>query len=117
MENGRIAEMGRVEEIFSEPKSPAARKLVYPDEDKRLNYIGDRCVRVVFDGSSSNEPVFSNMVLECGATVNIWFADLKDIRGKAFGHMIVELPEDDIQAEKIVSYLLSKNIKVEDASK
>ena len=117
MEDGRIAEKGKVEEIFSEPKSQAARKLVYPDEDKRVKYIGERCIRVVFDGSSSNEPVFSNMIRECGATVNIWFADLKDIQGKALGHMIVELPDDELQAEKIIGYLRSHNIKVEDASK
>ncbi|MCL2401489.1 MAG: ATP-binding cassette domain-containing protein [Oscillospiraceae bacterium] len=116
MEHGRIAEMGRVEDIFSEPKSSAARKLVYPDEGKRNNYIGERCIRVVFDGSSSNAPVFSNMVRECNATVNIWFADLKDIQGKAFGHMIVELPDDALQAEKITNYLRANNIKVEDAS-
>ena len=114
LEDGRIAENGSVEEIFSRPRSSAARKLVYPDEGKRGKYIGERCVRIVFDGSSSYEPVFSNMILDCKVTVNIMFADMKDIEGRALGHMIVQLPEDELQAEKAIGYLRSKGINVEE---
>ena len=114
LEDGRVAEAGSVEEIFTQPKSAAARKLVYPDEGKRGIYIGERCIRIVFDGSSSYEPVFSNMILDCKAPVNIMFADMKDIEGKALGHMIVQLPEDELQAEKVVGYLRSKGIGVEE---
>ena len=114
LEDGRIAESGSVEEIFTHPKSAAARKLVYPDEGKQGRYIGERCIRIVFDGSSSYEPVFSNMILDCKVTVNIMFADMKDIEGKALGHMIVQLPEDKLQAEKAIGYLRSKGINVEE---
>jgi len=114
LEDGHIAEAGSVEEIFSRPRSAAARRLVYPDEGKGGRYIGERCVRIVFDGSSSYEPVFSNMILDCKATVNIMFADMKDIEGKALGHMIVQLPEDVLQAEKVIGYLRSKGICVEE---
>jgi len=116
LEDGRIAEAGSVEEIFTHPKSTAARKLVYPEEGKNGKYIGERCVRIVFDGSSSYEPVFSNMILDCKVTVNIMFADMKDIEGKALGHMIVQLPEDRLQAEKAIAYLRAKDIVVEEAS-
>ena len=114
LEDGRITETGSVEEIFTHPKSLAARKLVYPDEGKSGRYIGKRCIRIVFDGSSSYEPVFSNMILDCKATVNIMFADMKDIEGKALGHMIVQLPDDALQAEKVIGYLRSKGIGVEE---
>ena len=114
LEDGRIAESGSVEEIFTHPQSAAARKLVYPDEGVRGKYIGERCVRIVFDGSSSYEPVFSNMILDCNVIVNIMFADMKDIEGKALGHMIVQLPDDELQAEKAIGYLRSKGIPVEE---
>jgi len=114
LDDGRIAEAGSVEEIFTRPQSSAARKLVYPDEGTQGKYIGDRCVRIVFDGSSSYEPVFSNMILDCKVAVNIMFADMKDIEGKALGHMIVQLPEDKIQAEKAIEYLRSRDIDVEE---
>jgi len=115
LDDGRIAEAGSVEAIFTRPQSAAARKLVYPDEGRQGKYIGERCVRIVFDGSSSYEPVFSNMILDCKVAVNIMFADMKDIEGKALGHMIVQLPEDKIQAEKAIEYLKVRGIGVEEA--
>jgi len=115
LDDGRIAEAGSVEEIFTRPQSAAARKLVYPNEEKKGKYIGERCVRIVFDGSSSYEPVFSNMILDCKVAVNIMFADMRDIEGKALGHMIVQLPEDKIQAEKAIEYLKARGIRVEEA--
>jgi len=116
LEDGHIAESGSVEQIFTHPKSAAARKLVYPDEGRRNHYVGERCVRIVFDGSSSYEPVFSNMILDCNVIVNIMFADMKDIEGKALGHMIIQLPEDELQAEKAIGYLRAKGIPVEEVS-
>jgi D-methionine transport system ATP-binding protein len=117
LEDGNIAEAGSVEEIFTQPKSAAARRLVYPDEGKQGKYIGERCARIIFDGSSSYEPVFSNMILDCKATVNIMFADMRDIEGKALGHMIVQLPEDDLQAEKVLGYLRARGIAAEEVAK
>ncbi|MCL2391283.1 MAG: ATP-binding cassette domain-containing protein [Oscillospiraceae bacterium] len=116
LEDGHIAESGSVEQIFTHPKSAAARKLVYPDEGMRNRYVGERCIRIVFDGSSSYEPVFSNMILDCNVIVNIMFADMKDIEGKALGHMIVQLPKDELQAEKAIAYLRAKGIPVEEAN-
>ena len=42
------------------------------------------------------------------------FADTKDIDGKAYGHMILQLPEDKIQGDKAIYYLRSKNLVVEE---
>jgi D-methionine transport system ATP-binding protein len=44
------------------------------------------------------------------------FADMKDIEGKALGHMIVQLPEDELQAEKVIGYLRSNGISVNEVS-
>lgn len=67
-------------------------------------------MRIVFDGMSSFEPVISNMTLECRTPVNILFADTKNIDGKAFGHMILQLPEDAAAVERIKAYLESRGI-------
>ena len=45
------------------------------------------------------------MVLACGEPVNIWFADTRDIEGKAYGHMLVQLPENEVTAGRMLSYL------------
>jgi len=116
LENGAMAEAGAVDEIFSHPKSAAARRLVYPDADSGERFIGERCVRIVFDGSSSYEPLFSNMILDCKAPVNIMFADMKDIDGRALGQMIVQLPEENMQAEKVIGYLSARGLIVEEVT-
>jgi len=55
--------------VFSNPKTDAAKKLVYHNNSAVLEMKGKRCIRIVFDGKSSYEPVIANMVLECKAQV------------------------------------------------
>ena len=89
---GELAEYGTVEEVFSNPKSAAARKLVFMGNQQAKEMHGRRCIRVVFGATSSFEPVIANMILECKAPVNILMADTKDIGGIAHGQMILQLP-------------------------
>jgi len=114
VDNGSLAEQGAVEEVFSNPKSEAAKKLVYHNNTPVLEMKGKRCIRIVFDGKSSYEPVVANMVLECKAQVNILFAETRDIKGNAFGEMVLQLPEDNLLADKIIYYLKNKNVVVEE---
>lgn len=114
IDKGRLAENGTVEEVFSNPKTEAAKRLVYHSNTAVKEMTGKRCIRIVFDGKSSFEPVIANMVLECRAQVNILFADTKDIKGQAFGQMVLQLPEDELQADKIINYLRNKNVNVEE---
>ena len=54
------------------------------------------------------------MVLECKAPVNIMFADTKNMDGKAYGQMILQLPEIEETAEKMIKYLRETNMGVEE---
>ena len=77
--HGRIAETGSVEEVFFHPQTEEARQLVIPEALQDMPH--SRLYRIIFNGRSSFEPVISNLVLECGAPVNIMFADTRDIGG------------------------------------
>ncbi|MBP1926983.1 D-methionine transport system ATP-binding protein [Sedimentibacter acidaminivorans] len=114
VDNGSLVEHGAVEEVFSHPKTDAAKKLVYHNNSSVAEMNSKRCIRIVFDGKSSYEPVIANMVLECKAQVNILFADTRDINGKAFGQMVLQLPEDNLLADKIIYYLKDKKVVVEE---
>lgn len=116
IDNRRIAEIGYVQDIFTKPTSDAARKLVYPDGKRVDHFVGTRCCRIVFDGSSSFEPVIANMVLEFRKTVNIIFADTKNIDGKAFGQIVLQLPDDKMVGEKMMAYLRNKGLTVEEVN-
>ena len=110
----RIAEVGPVEQVFTRPQSAMARQLIYPDGKRDKLATGKHYCRIVFDGNSSFEPVVSNMVLECKAPVNIMFADTKDIDGRAYGQMILQLPEDERAAKRALAYLETQNVHVEE---
>ena len=111
---GELAEHGTVEEVFSRPQSQAARKLVFMVDPKAKEMSGKRCIRIVFTENSSFEPVIANMVLECKAPVNILLADTKDIGGIAHGQMILQLPEDEMAANKMIHYLQERKLEVEE---
>lgn len=115
IEEGTLAETGTVEEVFSRPKSKAAKKLVFQGDKKRYDEMkGRRCIRIVFNSNSSFEPVIANMVLECGVPVNILLADTRDIGGVAHGQMILQLPEEEVVAEKMIQYLKNRRLEVEE---
>lgn len=114
IDQSRIAEVGEVEEVFAKPKSKIARQLVFSGAGHIESFTGRHKLRIIFDGRTSFEPVIANMVLECKAPVNILFADTKDIDGKAFGQMIIQLPDDEVSRKKIYAYLQTNKIKNEE---
>ncbi len=114
IDEGNLAEQGTVEEVFSHPKSKAAKKLVFMVNHSTPVMDGRRCVRITFTENSSFEPVIANMVLEFNAPVNILLADTQDIGGIAHGQMILQLPEDEAIQEKMISYLKDRKLNVED---
>lgn len=105
IDNSRIAEIGSVEDIFMRPKTEIAKRLLYASGRLGEEMMGERCLRIVFDGTKTSSPVISNMVLECGAPVNILFADTKTIEGKMVGYTLVQLPDNDAVVEKMKRYL------------
>lgn len=109
--DSHIVELGTVDEVFRHPKTSAAKKLLYPQGEHVEKFTGKgQFLRLVFDGSSTDRPIIANMVLKCGAPVNIAFADTKNIDGKIFGHMILQLPENPTTAKRMLDYLDEEQI-------
>ena len=111
IDQSRIAEEGRVSEVFTNPRSDIARELILPQGRAAIDTVGGKKIRLIFDSAVSQEPIISRMTLDCQAPVNIIFADTREYDGVIFGHMILELPRDEHQAEKIITWL--KNSPVE----
>ena len=110
IDHSRIAEEGRVSEVFTNPQSQIARELILPQDRKAIETSGGKKIRIIFDGMQSKEPVISNMTLDCQVPVNIMFADTKDFDGIVYGHMIIELPTDPHQAEKVLTWLKNSSV-------
>ena len=108
----RIAEVGKVSDVFTNPQTQIARDLIVPKESNFFETEGGRRVRLTFDGEKkTNEPIISRLAVECSTTVNILFADTKVYEGVGYGHMVIELPNDDAEAEKICSWLTANGVK------
>ncbi len=116
LDGGAVAEQGDVQEIFSNPSTDAARRLVYPGGVTPAQYpAGGRTIRVAFNGGTAYQPLIASLAIDCGVKVNILGADTRNIDGKAFGTMLLGLPEDPNEAAKALSYIRAqKNVSVEE---
>lgn len=109
IDQGKLAEIGDVKEIFSNPKSSAAKHLVLPalTGENPFDMTDKKCYRLVFDGRSATEPVIANLVKETGKYVNILSANTRSVGGVGYGQMIVEFPED-IESQRVVLEYFNK---------
>lgn len=109
MDDSHVIESGQVEEVFLKPKSKVTRKLIFPD-GKTEAFAGGPSLRITFDGNTPFEPIIGNMILECGAPVNIIFADTMIIDGRDYGQMVIQLPDEEPVIKKMTAYLDMKNV-------
>ena len=56
------------------------------------------------------------MVAKFKAPVNILFANTKNIGGKAFGQMLIQLPEDRIITMQMLGYLEERAVRYEEVT-
>lgn len=112
-----IAECGTVAEVFSNPQSHITKRLIYPDKLPQSHFPENtRVIRIIFDGLSSFQPVIGQMVLECKTSVNILYADTRNIEGNAVGQMMIQLPEDPLAQQRMLHYLTQQRIQFEEVT-
>ena len=128
IEHGELVENGLVEDIFSHPKSKAARELILrelPEDGVKLEGAvaeqleriqSDRKLRIVFSENSAFEPVIANMILKFGTPVNILRADTKNVGGVAKGEMILGLPDDRHLQIDMEEYLKEHGLEIEEVT-
>jgi len=115
LDHGDMVETGTVEEVFSNPKTDAGRRLVYPDGVVLDQLPPGNVIRIAFNGGSSYEPLIASLAIDCGVKVNILGADTRNIDGRAFGTMLLGLPDDAEDTAKAMTYLNSQpDITVEE---
>ena len=120
--DSRIAEMGPVQDVFLNPQTEAAKKLVLPSRAGKLegfssdsdNRAVDECrghlIRLAFDGETTDRPIIADMILSCGAPVSIVYADTRSIEGRLYGHTVLQLPSDPAVAEKLRRWLSDEGV-------
>ena len=116
LDGGVVAEQGDVQEIFSNPSTDAARRLVYPGGVAPAQFpASTRVIRISFNGGTAYDPLIASLAIDCGVKVNILGADTRNVGGKAIGTMLLGLPENPNEAARALSYIRAqKNITVEE---
>lgn len=111
IDNGSIAEIGPVSEVFAHPKSAAAKRLVMPDKDETNILVSSTdkyTLRVVFNGAkSTGTPLIAHMAVEKGIEANIVYASMKNIGDKVYGSMVLGINGDENTVKEAVAYLSS----------
>ena len=110
LDGGVVVEMGEVKEIFSNPKTAAAKRLVAPNGGSAARDLSsfapdDHVVRVTFNGSSAAKPLVASLAAETGILVSVLSADTRDLSGQCYGSMLLKLPKDVQQAKQAAAYM------------
>ena len=110
LDKGVVVEEGSVKEIFANPKTAAARRLVAPNGGAAARDLAsfapdDHVVRVTFNGSSTEKPLVASLAAETGILVSVLSADTRDLSGQCYGSMLLRLPRDVDQARKAFDYI------------
>ena len=115
IDEGRLAEVGEVREVFSNPQSAAAKKLVFPANAANPFDPSDpdgRLIRIVFDGMTASEPFIANLVEQTGQKVNILSANTKSVGGIGYGQMILELPKSRKDQEIVIDFFKNSGLVI-----
>ena len=108
LDNGEVAEQGDVGDVFSNPQSDAAKRLVFPDGsiDTSESDGNLRKIRVVFNGAkATDKPLIAQMAIDKGIAASILSATTRSIGDKAYGNMLLGIPNDDAVYQAAVEYL------------
>ena len=116
IDDGNLAELGEVDEIFRNPKSEAARKLVFPSNPFDPSSKNSKLIRIAFDGLLASRPFIAELVKQTGKTVNILSANTKSVGGIGYGQMVLELPENKDDQETIVKFFKDNGLSVQEVN-
>ncbi|MBQ9459113.1 MAG: ATP-binding cassette domain-containing protein [Oscillospiraceae bacterium] len=109
LDGGYVAETGEVSEVFSHPRSTAAKRLVYPEGDAAAELMreGDeRIIRVVFNGSeAASTPLIAHMAVERGIEANIAYASTRTIEGRQYGSMLLGIRGGEAVVRDALDYM------------
>ena len=108
LDGGEVAEEGTVSDVFSSPKSEAAKRLVYPEGYQNPVMSGEdgAVIRVVFNGANATEtPLIAKMAMEENIAASILSASTRSIGDKAYGNMLLGISGGKEQTQRALEYL------------
>lgn len=107
LDHGEVAEVGAVEQVFSNPRTNAGRRLVSPVKALPLSHWDGPVARIAFNGTMVEEPVIASLAAKKQILVSILGADTRNVDGKMFGTMLISLPAEPHEKQTALDFLNS----------
>ena len=108
----KIAENGDVSNVFLNPKTEAAKSLIYSGH-VATKLHENKFIRLIFNGDTET-PLVANIIQDCNILVSIVYANSWIVEGKTYGQLIIKLPYYDEDIIKLKGYLDMKNVEYEE---
>jgi D-methionine transport system ATP-binding protein len=104
----KVVECGPVSEVFLNPQTKAARKLIYSGH-VATKFHDSRLIKFEFNGDT-NQPLIANIIQECNILVSIVYANSWVVDDKIYGQLMIKLPYHEKDIDRLKTYLDLKNI-------
>jgi len=119
LDEGKVVESGKVEDIFMKPRSAMAKQLLshLPRRSYDLDILprekGKPLVSFSFSGNSSGQPVISRAIKESGAEINILSGEIDKLQSTSVGSLTVQISGTREEIRNAISYVESRNVSTE----
>ena len=128
IEAGRIAEIGTVLDVFTQPQQPITKSLIdeiVPQElpasvlarvrtlSANLNGGAGQLLRLSYAGESAYQPILSQMIRDFGLELSILHGQIDEIQEQTFGSLAVFASGDAAQIAAAIAHLRAAGVQVE----
>lgn len=136
LDEGRVAEQGRVSEVFSSPKSKVTRELLshidltegaaeetdsenasFHEENTLPMVQRDGTYVMYFAGDQTEQPLLCRAAKQFDVDFNIRGGGIQHLVEKDVGMLVVDILGEKAEAEKAVTFLRNKGVTVESTPK
>lgn len=117
MEEGKIVELGDVQDVFANPKQPVTKKFVQQmmgeDEDESITELIEAnpdgtLLKLQFIGDTANQPLISRLSKRYDIDINILQGKITNTQTGSCGTLFVQLLGEDSEVNEAIQYIQSK---------
>ncbi|MFB4161302.1 methionine ABC transporter ATP-binding protein [Geomicrobium sp. JSM 1781026] len=126
MDDGEIVESGSVIDVFSKPQEETTKKFVksvfqadIPSrvmETVKTQDEHSKVIQIEFIGSSSSEPILSQMVKKFGVDVNVLYGNITEIQQVPFGHLVIQIQGEEQAIEQAIDFVYENDLSLKEVA-
>lgn len=115
---GKIVEVGSVNDIFMNPKSEVTKDFIShigsnQNDDKMVRWSDNGSYELSFPSNQQNQPVLSKMAKQFDVEFNIYAAGVQKLTEGSVGKMLVDINGEEASVQKAIDFLKEQGVMVE----